>query len=98
MSIKSTRLREGRNRPPAPFVWFTREMLESEAWCSLSLAARRVLDRVMIEHIAHGGSMNGLLVVTFNDFVKFGIRRGTLSSAIQEAAATGLLIVTEKGR
>jgi hypothetical protein len=73
-------------------------MIESEAWCSLSLAARRVVDRVVIEHMSHAGTENGNLVVTYKDFVRFGIRRGSLSAAIAEAVATGLLIMTEKGR
>lgn len=100
MSIKGKRLREARNRPPAemPWVWFTREMLESDALRSLSLAARRVIDRVCIEHMLHAGTENGNLAVTYNDFTKFGIRRGTIAAAIKEAVAAGLLIVTQKGR
>jgi hypothetical protein len=73
-------------------------MLESEAWCSLSLTARRVLDRVMIEHMAHAGSENGNLVVTYDDFVRFGIRRNSLKSAITQTVTKGWLIITEKGR
>jgi hypothetical protein len=100
MSIKRIKLREARNRPPPdePWVWFTREMLESEAWCSCSIAERRVLDRVMIEHMAHAGTENGNLAVTYSDFVKFGIRRQSVPGAIRAAAAKGLLIVTAKGR
>jgi hypothetical protein len=100
MSIKSIRLREARNRPPAdePWVWFTREMLESEAWSSLSRAARRVIDRVIIEHMAHAGTENGNLAVTYSDFVKYGIRLKSLKTAISEAAAKGFIIITQKGK
>ena len=38
----------------------------------MSRAARLVVDRVMIEHMAHAGTENGNLVVTYADFVKFG--------------------------
>jgi hypothetical protein len=94
------KFRERLNRPPSgePWVWITREMLESDAWCSLSLAARKVLERVMLEHMAHGGTENGSLVVTYADFEKFGIRRKSIKSAITEAAALGFILITEKGR
>jgi hypothetical protein len=100
LSIKSKRIREARNRPPAdmPWVWLTREMIESEAWRSLSRAARLVVDRLMIEHMLHAGTENGSLVVTYVDFVKFGIRRESLPAAIAEAVAKGWIIITEKGR
>jgi hypothetical protein len=96
----TVRLREKRNHPPPgePWVWLTREILESEAWRSLSRAARLVIDRVILEHMAHAGTENGNLIVTYHDFEKFGIRRGSLKAAISDAVAHGLIIVTEKGR
>lgn len=85
------------NRPPGPFVWFTREMLESPAWNALPLAARRVLDCVLIEHMMHGGTRNGALVVTYADFERFGIRRKSIAAAIKTAVALGFLDVTCRG-
>jgi hypothetical protein len=73
-------------------------MLESEAWQSLSLAARRVLDCVMLEHMAHAGAENGNLVVTYTNFEVFGVRRNSIKTAIEQATACGLLIITQKGR
>ena len=98
MSIKANRLRAARNRPPPdePWVWLTRQLLESDAWRSMSRAARLVVDRIMIEHMAHAGTENGNLVVTYADFVKFGVRRESLPAAIADAAR--LIIITEKGR
>ena len=100
MSIKAHRLRETRNRPPPdePWVWLTRELLESEAWRTMSRAAMLVVFRLMLEHMAHAGTENGNLVVTYGDFVKFGVHREALPRAIAEAAARGLIIVTERGR
>jgi len=71
----ASRLRDKRNSPPQdqPWVWLSREMLESEALRSLSLAARRVVDRVILEQMAHAGKENGNLIVTYDDFVRFGI-------------------------
>ena len=65
-----------------PWIWLTREMLESDAWRSLSRQARLVIDRVMIEHMLHAGTENGNLAVTYADFVAFGCRRGALAAAI----------------
>jgi hypothetical protein len=73
-------------------------MLESEAWCSLSRGAFRVVCRVILEHLAHGGTFNGNLPVTYADFVKYGCRRESLKEDIAEAAACGLIVVTQKGR
>jgi len=88
-----------RNRPPAgePWVWLTNEMITSPAWQAMSLAARKIVDRLMIEHMAHGGTENGNLIVTYADFRKYGIRDKTIASAIREAVALGWVQVISKG-
>ncbi|WP_157861942.1 hypothetical protein [Methylobacterium sp. Leaf361] len=87
-----------RNRPPeGPWVWFTSEMMESPAWRAMSLNARLVVDRITVEHMAHAGTQNGALPVTFDDFERFGIRRGSIAAAIQEAAAIGFVDIAEQG-
>jgi hypothetical protein len=48
--------------------------------------------------MAHAGTQNGRLIVTYNDFVRYGIRREALPTAIANVAARGLIVVTEKGR
>jgi hypothetical protein len=85
------------NRPKGAFVWFTREHLASQAWREMPLAARRVVERVLIEHMSHAGTLNGSLVVTYDDFEKFGVRRKSIGSAIKKAVALGFLDVTGKG-
>jgi len=52
----------------------------------------------MLEHMAHAGSENGNLTVTYTDFTKFGLRRGSIRTAISELVERGLLVVTQKGR
>jgi hypothetical protein len=74
------------------------EMLESFAFRVLSLSARRVLDRVEIEMAKHGGTDNGRLPVTYDDFQAYGIHRHAIGPAIREAEALGFLQVTERGR
>jgi len=73
-------------------------MLRSPAWCVLSLSARRVLDRVEIELADHGGTDNGKLPVTYDDFVRYGLDRHAIGPAMREAVALGFLEITEAGR
>ncbi len=79
------------------FIAHRVEMLESPAWASLSLAARRVLDRLEIEHAHHGGKDNGRLPCTYDDFERFGVRRKSISDAIRQLVTCGLIEVTERG-
>jgi hypothetical protein len=74
------------------------EMLESPAYRVLSLSGRRVLDRVEIELAHHGGTDNGRLPVTYDDFVKYGMHRHAIAPAIREAVALGFVEITEHGR
>jgi hypothetical protein len=73
-------------------------MMESEAWRALPLGARHVIDRVMLEHMAHAGTANGELTVTYDDFAQYGLssRRMTAQS-IRIAIALGFLDVVEPG-
>jgi hypothetical protein len=88
------------NRPPEgePFTWLTREMLSSPAFTALSRRAYLVLFRILLEHMAHAGRANGLLVVSHGAFAAYGIPDGTQAEAIREAVALGWVAVTEKGR
>jgi hypothetical protein len=87
-----------RNRISGQFAVRLIEMLESPAWCVLSLSARRVIERLEIELAAHGGNDNGALPVTYGDFVAYGIGRDCVGPAIREAEALGFIRVTEHGR
>ena len=72
------------------FVPHRREMLESPAWQALSLSARRMLDRIELEYMAHGGPHeNARLPVTFDNFIGYGVRRNSVASALREAVALG---------
>lgn len=102
------RSRDGRSRrdrfanlaPPQdePWIWFSRSMLESVAWSAMPLSSRRLVDRLILEHMAHAGTMNGELVVTYDDLVSFGIRRASIRKAIDVAEALGFVDVTLRGR
>jgi hypothetical protein len=74
------------------------EMLESPAFQVLTLSARRVLDRLEIEHAHHGGFDNGNLPVTKVDFMEYGIHDHAVAPALRELEALGFIEITEHGR
>lgn len=80
------------------FLALRRDLLESDAWTEMTLAARLALDRLAIEHMAHGGKENGNLIVTYDDFAAFGVRRASVAEAIRLLEKLGLIVVTERGR
>ena len=63
----------------------------------LSQAAIRVMHRIEIEHMAHGGAENGRLIVTYDQFEEYGVYCHAISPALRELVALGFLEVTEKG-
>jgi hypothetical protein len=80
------------------FIAHRVQMLNSDAWAALSHAARRILDRLEIEHASHGGVENGNLACTFDDFARAGIRRRSVAMAIRDLEALGFLEITQRGR
>lgn len=85
-------------KPPGPFAWQTAELLSSPAWRGMSPNTRRLIDRLMIEHIQHGGIENGKLPVTHADFEAHGLSRNFIRAAIDEAEAFGLIRFRRGGR
>jgi hypothetical protein len=88
------------NAPPIsmPWVWMTHELLESGAYRALSIHGIRALNRIQIEHMAHGGLENGRLKVTWNDFEKYGVTRKWISHALNEIITFGLATLERRGR
>src|SRR5262245_36039997 len=72
------------NRPPegVSWSWLTADMLSSPAWRALTGNAMKIVMRILLEHLRHGGIENGKLPVTYSDFVKFGVRRNSVREAI----------------
>ncbi len=93
-----TRVIAANLKPPGQFVWLTAELLESPAWCGLSANGRRLIDRLMIEHLSHGGIENGRLPVTHKDLEEYGLSRNCIRYAIDEAEAFGLIRFKRGGR
>jgi hypothetical protein len=87
-----------KNKIAGQFSARTIEMMESPAFCTLSYSARRVLDRIEIEHAHHGGNDNGQLPVTYVQFIDYGIHHNAIAPAIREVEALGFIEITEQGR
>lgn len=97
--MKSKRPRWATNSPPEgrPWIWLTRDMLASPAWRILPHSAKLVVDRIVIEHMDHAGTMNGRLKVTYDNFASYGVRRKSVSEALRAARALGFIVVISRG-
>jgi hypothetical protein len=76
----------------------TIEMLRSPAYRALSLSEHRILARLEIELADHGGTGNGKLMATFDDFHRYGIHRHAIAPGLRAAEALGFIVITERGR
>ena len=86
-------------RPPdgEPFIWLTQELLESDAWQSLGINARRFVDFLLLDHMGHAGRENGRLKATYDQLVAFGITRRLIGAAIGQAEKAGLVDSSKGG-
>lgn len=73
------------------------EMITSPGYRVTSLGARRVMDRLEIEHARHAGEANGRLVVSYDQFEAHGLHRHAIGPAIRELVALGFVQITEQG-
>jgi hypothetical protein len=100
MNRRSSRRSRRPHGPPqdVPWAWLTQEMMSSPAWQAMPLSARRALDRLLLEHMAHAGRENGNLIVTFDDFVKDGVgSRSAAARAVRILEALGFVDITIRG-
>lgn len=81
----------GNARHAPGFVMLTRELLASNAWRSLRINARRFIDFLMLEHMAHGGKENGNLKAPSRQLYAVGIGEHQLTAAISEVEQAGLV-------
>ena len=93
----SARLPRKKSAIAGAFIAHPRQLLESPSMRVLSLAERRALDRIELEHMAHGGAENGRLPVTYVDFKKWGVRPDSIAGAIRALEALGLIEITRHG-
>jgi hypothetical protein len=97
--LKHVRLREKRNQPPKgePWIWVTRELLESDAWRTAPLRTRLFIERLMLEDMAHAGTENGQLICTWDDCEVWGIARACIKATQADAINRGLVYRSKQG-
>lgn len=69
------------------------EMLVHPTWQHAPIPLRRMLERLEIEHLRHGGFKNGELFVSFNQFVAASISRRKITATQDLGEALGLMRV-----
>jgi hypothetical protein len=75
------------------YVRHPKDLLKSPAWGAASLPARRILDRLEVEHISHHGKCNGDLQVSYAQLAAGGVRRRSIPGAVRDLRRLGLLKV-----
>ncbi|GAA2885544.1 hypothetical protein GGQ99_005066 [Aminobacter niigataensis] len=75
------------------FVPHRLEMLMHPTWNLAPVPLRRMLERLEVEHLRHGGYKNGELFVSFNQFVAASISRRKITATQDLGEALGLMEV-----
>lgn len=78
-------------QPKGLFIFYEIELVESAAYRCLSRDERLALDRIYVEHIYNNRTENGLLIVTYADFERWGIRRGNIRAALVGLRVLGFI-------
>jgi hypothetical protein len=86
-----------RNQISEQFIAHPRSMVTSPAMRVLSLSEVRILWRLEVEHMAHGGVDNGRLPCTYAHFEEWGVRRRFVAPALRALEALGFIETTRKG-
>jgi hypothetical protein len=70
-------------------------MLISPSWQLAPRPLKRMLERLEIEHLRHGGFNNGELFVSYGQFVEAGMSRRSIKPTQQLGADLGLMEVIQ---
>ena len=80
------------------YVHHPRNLLESPGWRALTMPARRIIDFLEIEHLAHGGQENGQLVAPYAQLQKAGVSSRDIRGAFDMLEAFGIVRRTDEQR
>ena len=83
--------------PNESFIQIGITFFQSAAFRTLSLAAKNVLFRIMVEHLDHAGRINGKLPCTYADFERYNVRRQSVAKALDELQALGFIELIRRG-
>jgi len=67
------------------------ELYLSPSWRLAPVPLRRILERIEIEHMRHGGQNNGALFVSYGQFEEAKVSRRKIAAALALGEALGLL-------
>jgi len=88
-----------RYEAPTPYFQFPLELIGSVAMAALSLGARRVLDRLIIEHLGNAGRHNGKLAVSYSQLETHArVHRKEVAAALAELVDVGLIVIVHGRR
>ncbi len=74
------------------------EMLLSPSWQNAPRPLLRLIERLEIEHLRHGGQNNGELYVSYTQFVDYGVSKKSVRSTLKLGEDLGLLeVIREEG-
>jgi hypothetical protein len=83
-----------KQRVPVPegMTWIplSRELLESDAWRSMGINERRLIDFLLLEHLCHGMRENGNLKAPYEHLKVFGIGARYIADTIRRCEELGL--------
>jgi hypothetical protein len=92
----SSRARRNAYMQDTPFCQIPLTLLGSDHFKLLTHAALKVFHRILIEYMKHAGQDNGRLIVTYNDFIAYGVRKSSINHAIKLLETAGFIRV-ERG-
>jgi hypothetical protein len=75
------------------FIPHRLEMLQSPPWRQVPKPLGRIIERIEIEHLRHGGKNNGELFVSYGQLVDAGVSRKSVLPALRLGEALGLIEV-----
>jgi len=86
--------KHSRYEAPAPYFQFPLELIGSVVLAALSLGARRVLDRLIVEHLKNAGKENGRFTVSYTQLgAHAGVHQKDVAGALAELVDLGLLVI-----
>ena len=77
--------------PVPAWIRMPREVLASDAWRSVGINGRRVIDFLMIELAGTAGTQNGNLKAPYQQLVAFGVGKRYVGAAIRQLETVGLV-------
>lgn len=84
---------EKKQRWLGAFIAHRLEMLQSPAWQKAPRPLAKLIERLEIEHLRHGGKNNGELYVSYAQFAAYGISKRVIFRTLQLGEDLGLIEV-----